>query len=468
MESSPQSGEESNINVIDNELSDKIQHMMAESGDTVNQDLENKVKNTSFQTSDTVVDHDNMKIDNGINSNNDCDENECEICLTDLPSEVLIHIASFLDSRTIIQSLYQVCKIFHDLFNHDRYWKTRMSQRWKKIQPVFEREDFNWRKTCMEREEVHQAWSNPDEYFHHFMIRDGFFSAVDVVHLMKGGQYLAVGSRDRYLNIFDLDKYDCDSERPTTNLNIFSETKVHKGWIWSMASYDNTLVTGSWDTYVRLWDLGNDDITHQDIKLETPVLGIYYERNFIAACGFNKRMYMIDPRTPRDYTRKCYHQKPVLCITGDSKHVLTGGEDGVVSVYDRTAGKQFKQFQIDSFVNSISYGNDQLWLGDKKGRLHVVDTHHNLFDENTIQTYDVGHTGRVYGLIHADGAIYTGSSDTMVKVIEPILDPDVITTLKPHKGEVARISYNNGVFATAGSDISVGVWLPKKQNYDIF
>ena len=58
--------------------------------------------------------------------------------LTDLPTEILIHIASFLDSRDIGTSLYRTCKLFHDFFSHERYWKTRVLQRWPKPYPIFD------------------------------------------------------------------------------------------------------------------------------------------------------------------------------------------------------------------------------------------------------------------------------------------------------------------------------------------
>ena len=46
-------------------------------------------------------------------------------------------------------------------------------------------ECFNWRKACVEREDIHAQWSDTNQNFHHFMYRDGFYAAVDVVHLLK-------------------------------------------------------------------------------------------------------------------------------------------------------------------------------------------------------------------------------------------------------------------------------------------
>ena len=37
--------------------------------------------------------------------------------------------------------------------------------------------------------------------------------------------------------------------------------------MWSMASCDNILATGSWDTFVRLWDVGEAGVQfHSHIK----------------------------------------------------------------------------------------------------------------------------------------------------------------------------------------------------------
>ena len=40
-------------------------------------------------------------------------------------------------------------------------------------------------RACMEREDIHSQWSDPKENFQHVMYKDGFFAAVDVVHLFQ-------------------------------------------------------------------------------------------------------------------------------------------------------------------------------------------------------------------------------------------------------------------------------------------
>ena len=56
------------------------------------------------------------------------------------------------------------------------------------------------------------------------------------------------------------------------------------------------------------------------------------------------------------------------------------------------------------------------------------------------QTIDVGHTGRLTGVIHTDGGIFTCSTDNHVKVSDPVLEPTTIADLTSHAAPVARVS----------------------------
>ena len=60
------------------------------------------------------------------------------LTLTDMPVEILLHIASFLQPKVIVTSLYPVCKTFYNIFSHDHYWKTRISGRWPQKYPVLD------------------------------------------------------------------------------------------------------------------------------------------------------------------------------------------------------------------------------------------------------------------------------------------------------------------------------------------
>lgn len=383
------------------------------------------------------------------------------LTLDKLPLELLIHICNFLEAGFVIHTFSKVCQLFKDLFEGDSYWITRIRKRWPKPYPPVSDEDFNWQEACIEREKCCRVWSDIKNQTESIVYKDTIFAPVDSVHLMENGRFLASGSRDRYLTLLDLSKYD-----PTTSkqndMKVYASDKAHKGWIWSLTSNDKTLCTGSWDRYIKTWDLEAGVVETQSFKCRSAILGLHIEDNMIFGCGFDQLVYSIDPRENVIKKRK-YHRGPVLCLAADENYVVTGSEDKTIAIYDRRAGTVYKTIQLENYPMSLNLGHRQLWVGDKTGGIHVYNTTCGQFKH--IESCDVGHTGKVTGIIYTPGALFTCCTDTTIKVLEPSLNPGTINTLTSHEGEVARISYQNGVLASAGSDVSVRIWRPKDNWY---
>ncbi|KAL8583492.1 hypothetical protein ACOMHN_056302 [Nucella lapillus] len=383
------------------------------------------------------------------------------ISLDTIPTELLLHICSFLEAGVIIKTLSQVCRKFYHLFMNESYWKIRLVERWPQKYPPVDFEEMDWQRSCVERERTHRVWSDPEEHMEHFTFSDALFAAVDVVHLMEGGRLLATGSRDRYLTLLDLSKYDCSRPETKKDMKLHCINKAHNGWIWSMASLNNHLYTGSWDTKIKVWDLGHDFTNCNAYKCKSAILSLHVEDNFIVAGGFDKKVYFIDPREGRIIATNGWHRQPVLCIAADENFIISGSEDKTFSVYDRRAGLTFKSVQVENYPLDISYHSNQLWFGDRMGHLNLMDTMLGKFE--LVGSYDVGHRDKMTGVVHTQGAVYTSSNDKTVRVLDPGLDPRPITTLGKHDSGVAGIAYQNGVLASAGCDIKVGIWRPKKR-----
>ena len=73
---------------------------------------------------------------------------------------------------------------------------------------------------------------------------------------------------------------------------------------------------------------------------------MHYEPHFLVGCGFDKKVYHIDPRAATVLAEKRYHKKAVLCVKADDKYILTGSEDSTVVVYDRRADKIFDTLKV--------------------------------------------------------------------------------------------------------------------------
>ena len=72
-------------------------------------------------------------------------------------------------------------------------------------------------------------------FWRHFTIASPICSSFRVTcitvifwYFLQGGDILAIGSRDRHLNIVDLRKYDSDKPDSCKDMKIFADQKTHK------------------------------------------------------------------------------------------------------------------------------------------------------------------------------------------------------------------------------------------------
>ncbi|KAK3790250.1 hypothetical protein RRG08_034814 [Elysia crispata] len=392
-------------------------------------------------------------------------ETEGALTLDLLDDDALFHIARFLESRTVRFTLSCVNKRFYSLFNrHASFWKIRYAtQIGSKCRcptvkfPV----NFHVADKCLAWDDNHRVWENPDTHTRHFAFSHNILGGVDAVHLMNKGQLAVSGDRNRQMNLIDLTKYSGPEVDPVPmkDLLMHGDTTTHNGWIWTIDSVDNMIFTGAWDMHVRQFDAGADCKMVKDYKCQSAVavLSLYAEENDIFAGCFNKKVFFID-RRDSEIKPRTFHNRAVVCITGNEKYIISGSEDKRISIFDRRADKIFKMIKLESLPLCLSYHDNQLWFGDRTGTLHLHDGTDGSFKH--IGSYNIGHTKRLLGVINTSGAVFTCSGDGTVKVLEPTRDPCVLASLKSHKKEVADVAYSHGVLASAGDD-GISFWLPK-------
>ena len=63
-------------------------------------------------------------------------DSDIGIILDQLPSEIILHICSFIDARFVVCTLSRVCQFFHHLLNDRIFWKVRIRKRWPKKYPA--------------------------------------------------------------------------------------------------------------------------------------------------------------------------------------------------------------------------------------------------------------------------------------------------------------------------------------------
>jgi WD40 repeat protein len=218
------------------------------------------------------------------------------------------------------------------------------------------------------------------------------------------------------------------------------------------------LSTSGWDSHVRFWDLTTQDVV-TDVTLQSAILSTHYEANFFAAGGYNGYVYQIDPRTSAITTKHRYHSKSVLSLAVDDHFIISASDDKSLCAFDRRADRLATRLKLEQCPLCISSYRNQLWVGDKAGHLILVDA--SDADFSVVEVYDVGHERQVTGVVCTAGALFTCSMDRTIKVLHPTLSPSLIANLTDHSGDIAKISYQNGVLASACSSSSVGIYRPK-------
>ncbi|XP_072043774.1 F-box/WD repeat-containing protein 9-like [Amphiura filiformis] len=392
----------------------------------------------------------------------DVDGDSIPLTLLTLPPEIIWYILAFIDARFVIQQVSLVCKEFCKLVNDDVTWKVRISKRFPKKYPIIPDDEFSWKLACIQREEQHTMWANHQTTMESFCLSMGHIAAIDSVHLLKEGSLCISGSRDRHVQLWDLKKLDANKHKESIEASRVHSFMAHKGWIWDITSQDNTVVTSSWDCWVKLWDLERQFSEIRAIRGKSAFLSTVFLPDVLVSGSYDKLIYIHDHRADDPVVAKLHlHNKPVLSIAADSQYIISGSEDKTIAIYDRRAGKLMKQIHLDSFSMCMSYGFNQLWSGQRDGSLHVLDTKHGRFD--IVETYDSGHKGKLTDVIHNLGAVITCSTDKTIKIHEPNHNPAVIATHSEYYGDVAALHLQNNVLASACSDATVGIWRPVAQ-----
>ncbi|XP_063787248.1 F-box/WD repeat-containing protein 9 isoform X2 [Pseudophryne corroboree] len=294
-----------------------------------------------------------------------------------LPLELILQILSYLDPRFILNVLPLVCSTLRDIVSEKVTWKVRVQKRVSSNFPVVEQENFDWPSACIDLEEQLSHWSD-NEKIEHFSLADGHYASIDAVLLLQGGSLCVSGSRDRNVSLWDL--RDLGNGQEKVKALGTEKTGTHKGWAWSLAACENLVCSGSWDSTMKIWDIGAEGQQVGEMRGRAAILCLAFLPDILVAGSYDKRVSVYDPRASRPLI-KCrkIHSSPVLSLGADDRHIVSGSEDRTLVVFDRRTNAVSQRIQLENYLFCMSYEAPQLWAGDNQGLVHVYGSHGGTF-----------------------------------------------------------------------------------------
>ncbi len=251
-------------------------------------------------------------------------------------------------------------------------------------------------------------------------VLNGHTEAVLCCQVTEDGRYLASGSHDRSVKIWDMDTGEC--------LHTLQE---HTGAVQCMALKGTTLVTGSWDGTLRVWDVEMGERLHVLIGHLDRVQCIQFDGERAVSGADDHTVKVWDVGSGRCIQTLTGHTKPIIpSLLFDSQRniVISGSEDRTIRIWDISSTGQCQHTLMFGRHEYGSSGVVKVEM-DLRGEILVSVGRHstvkvwNISDLQDVQCVFTlyGHSSGVTVQLHFldNGLLLSSSEDGTVKLWNP-------------------------------------------------